>query len=149
MVRERNDTGADDLAGLMTFASNQQHITPPERTHADPDRLLPVGDFTCTGRGSQNLGTDRGRVFASWVVVGDDDACRQFGGDPSHDRAFALVAIAAAAEQTHETARGKWPQRGECGSEGIWLVGVIDDDQRAPSLPHDPESPLNALKLFE
>src|SRR5262249_20478519 len=44
-VRKRKPTRADDLAGLVTFTGNQQHIPLADEAHPGADRLLAVRDF--------------------------------------------------------------------------------------------------------
>ena len=49
---------------------------------------------------------DRGRILVARVVVGDDDQVGEFGRDPTHRLALALVAVAARAEHHGEPAGG-------------------------------------------
>ena len=50
------------------------------------------------GCGSENFLADGGGIFAAGIVVGDDHIVGQRGRDLAHQRALALVAVAAAAE---------------------------------------------------
>ena len=63
------------------------------------DRVAPAGDFACVGPGAlHDRGTDRGRILATGVVIGDDHQVGQFRRDRAHRSALALVAVAAGAE---------------------------------------------------
>src|SRR6188474_3014334 len=86
VIREGQHGCADDLAGLVALAGNQQHISVAEEPHARPDGLRPIADLTRAGAGGQDLGADGGWRLAPRVVVGNNDVVRIFGGDAPHDR---------------------------------------------------------------
>src|SRR5262245_29138760 len=76
VVGEGHDSGANDLARLVAFAGNQQHIAASEQPHAGLDRLAAVADLAGGRRARQNLAAYAGRRLAPGVIVGDDHACR-------------------------------------------------------------------------
>src|SRR5262245_26271040 len=45
VVRKRQHVGADDLAGLVALAGNQQHVAMAEKPYACADRLGAVADL--------------------------------------------------------------------------------------------------------
>src|SRR5262245_16415818 len=98
VVRERQDCGADDLAGLMALAGDEQHVAIAEQANAGANGFGTVADLARAGRGGEDLGADGGGLLAPGIVVRDDDVVRMLAGDAAHDRALALVSIAAAAE---------------------------------------------------
>ena len=75
---------------------------------------------------------------------------RAAGGDLAHDRAFAAVAVAAAAEDDVQPVAGIGAQRRNGILEGIGLVGVIDEDGRAGlASRHQVEPAPGALQGFD
>ncbi len=65
---------------------------------AGADGLGPVADFLRARAAGQDFLADGGRIFAARIVVGDDDVVGERAGALAHQRALALVAVAAAAE---------------------------------------------------
>ena len=87
------------------------------------DGLGPVADLAGAGRRRQDLGADRGRIFAARIVVRDDHQVGLLDGDRAHDRALAPVAVAAAAEHARRAVRGVKGRRASstCASaSGLW-----------------------------
>jgi hypothetical protein len=80
MVAEWKHLVADDLAGFMTLAGDEQDVAAAQLRDRGADRLAAVADLNRAGRGPQYSGTDRGRLLAARIVVGDDDAIGFFGG---------------------------------------------------------------------
>ena len=105
VIGERQRPVADDLAGFVALAGDQQHVArlqARDRRRGSPRARSPIS--TRAGRGGQDRGADRGRIFAARIVVGDDDAVGHLGGDRAHQRPLAGVAVAAAAEHHDELA---------------------------------------------
>ncbi len=69
--------------------------------------------------------------------------------DAAHDRALALVAIAAAADHAVEPARRERLQRLERGQQRVGLVRVVDDDEAAAHLADDLEPAFHALQSLQ
>src|SRR6185437_5352807 len=93
VVRERHHPVADDLAGFMTFAGDQQHITLYEPGNGGADRFAAVSDLDgalCLGK---DRSPDRRGVLAARIVVSDNDAVGVLGSDAAHDRPLAGVAV--------------------------------------------------------
>ena len=101
MIAERHNPVADDLAGFMALAGNEQHISGPEAGDCGTDRFVAIADLDGAGRGGDDCGADRGGVFAARIVVGDDDAVGLCGRDRPHQRTLAAVAVAAGAQHDH------------------------------------------------
>src|SRR5512135_2389869 len=74
VVRERHNAIADDLPGLVALARDQQHVAGLELRNSHPNSLGTIANFCGTRRFGENGTTDCGRVFAAWVVIGNDDA---------------------------------------------------------------------------
>ena len=89
-VIEGKDIVADDLPGLVTLAADQQRIARPQHVDTAQDGFGAVaylaGQFGTAGIGNarHHRGTDRGRLFAAWVVIGDDH-------DGVHSNGYSLV----------------------------------------------------------
>ena len=123
--------------------------TSPASKLADgrPDGLGAIADLARTRRACHDLGADRGGIFGARIVVGDDHHVGLVGGDPSHDRPLAAIAVAAAAEHADEPARGEGTQGIEHMRKRVGLVGVVDDAERAVDFADRssrPETPLRA-----
>ena len=74
VIAERQYPVADDLAGFVALAGNQQHVARAQFRHRRADRLAAVADLARAGRRGQDRRADRGGIFAARIVVGDDDA---------------------------------------------------------------------------
>ncbi len=90
-----------------------------------------VADLDGTGRRRQYLAPDRGRIFASWIVVGDDGEIGLCRRHRAHLGSLALVAVAAATEHHQQPVAHIRPQRVERLGQRIGRVGVVDEDGRA------------------
>ena len=106
MVRKRQGSVADDLAGFMAFSGDDEHVAGAKLPDRGPDRLGAVADLARASRRSEDFGADRSRRLAARIVVGDDHDIGLLGRDRAHDRPLALVPVAAAAEYADEAARG-------------------------------------------
>src|SRR3954469_20756751 len=73
VIAERQDLVADDLAGLVPLAGDQERITGLQRRDPCPDRLSATADACCALRRRQNGGADRFWILAARIVVGYDD----------------------------------------------------------------------------
>src|ERR1041385_499922 len=128
MIGERQNFAADDLAGFVALAGNQQHVTAFELADATADRLGAIADFSRALGLREDGGTDGGGLLAARIVVGDDDPIGIFNGNTPHDRSFALVAVAAGAEYDNELALGIGPQSVKRLLQRVGLVGIVDED---------------------
>src|SRR6185437_5909360 len=149
MIGKRQHPVADNLAGFVAFAGDQQHVTALERRDAGADRLGTVGYLGSAGRNGKNGGADRGRIFAARIVVGDDDAVGILGGDAAHDRTLAGVAVAAGAEYDDELSAGVGTQGLQRLRHRVRLVRVIDEDRRAIDAADEFKAALGAGELFQ
>ena len=149
MIGERQHGCADDLAGLVALAGDQQHVAVAEQPHARANGLRPVADLARPGSAGEDLGADGRRRLAPRIVVGYDDMMRMFAGDAAHDRTLALVTVAPAAEHDVEPAGSEGPQRLERRPQRVGLVRVVDDDQRTAHAAGYLEAALDAFELFE
>ncbi len=131
MIAERYNPVADDLAGFMTFAGDQENVTGAQIGDGAPDRLPPVAGFTGAARGSDDCGANCAGIFAAGIVVGDDHPVGFGGGDGAHQGPFAAIAIAAGAEYHDEPAADVGPLSVERFGERIGLVCIIDKNLRA------------------
>ena len=97
---------ADDLAGFVAFARDQQDVAALERRNGAriASRRSPIsvapGAAARIARGSR-------RLFAARIVVGDDHAVGLLRGDRAHQRALALIAVAAGAKHDDEPAASR------------------------------------------
>src|SRR3954466_5652017 len=80
VIAERQNAVSDDLSGLMTFASDQQHIARLQRADRGSDRLGAVGNLPAAVRGFQDCGADSCRIFATRIVISDNNPVSIFGG---------------------------------------------------------------------
>ena len=71
-IVERQDTVADDLAGLVTLAGDQQHVARAQAAKAVRIGGRAVADLAAPGQPARTARTDRRRVLAARIVVGDD-----------------------------------------------------------------------------
>src|SRR5262245_19090021 len=67
VVRERQHAGADDLAGHVALAGDQQHVAVAEKPYPCADRLGAVADLARARGTGQDLGADRGGALAARV----------------------------------------------------------------------------------
>src|SRR5262249_57246844 len=66
-----------------------------------------LDDLRFAGDAREDLVDDRPRILAARVVRGDDRDVGELGRDPAHHRALLSVAVAAAAEDADQAARGQ------------------------------------------
>ena len=81
VVGERQHLVADDLAGLVALAGDEQHVAGSQRRRrrrGSPRRGRRSRSRPARRRGS---GADRGRILGARIVVGDDDAVGVLGRD--------------------------------------------------------------------
>src|SRR5262245_33982259 len=72
VVGERDHRRADGLASLVALAGDQQNVAALEPRHRVGDGRGTIADLDSARRGGQDLAADRGRAFATWIVVGDN-----------------------------------------------------------------------------
>src|SRR5262245_24922897 len=149
MIAEGKSLVTDDLTGLVPLAGDEQRIARLQRRDAGADRLIAVADFLralCRGKDG---GTDRGRVLAARIVVGDDHAVGIFSRYCAHQRPLSRIAVAAGAEHDDELAFRIRPQRLQRFRQRIRLVRVVDKDRRAVALADALQPALGAFELFD
>src|SRR4029077_8771032 len=71
VIAERHNSVADNLAGFMALAGNQQNIAAPQFGDGRADGFAPVADFSGAARCRQDRGADGGGVLAARIVVGN------------------------------------------------------------------------------
>ena len=84
-------------------------------------------------------------LFAARIVVGHDRDVSLLDRNATHDRALALVAIAAAAEHRNQPARRERPAGIERRGKRLGLMRIVDDGEPAVSFPDDLEPAGHAL----
>ena len=149
VIAERHHPVADDLAGFMALAGDQQNVARAQRGDRRTDRLAPVADLDGARRRGQDGGADGRGDFAARIVVGDDDAIGLRGSDRAHQRPLAAVAVAAGTEYHHELAAHRGPQRLERLGERVGLMRIVDEDRRAVARSGQFEPALCAFEIFE
>src|SRR5919108_4495954 len=149
VVAEWQHLFADDLAGFMALAGNQQYVAPMQILDRATDRLAAVADFERARSRLEDRGTDRRGILTARIVVGHYDPVGELGGNRSHHRSLALVAIAAATEHHGQPALGVGPQRLERLGQCIGLVRVVDENRRAVVLPNKLEPAFGAFEIAE
>src|SRR3954471_17089904 len=88
VIAEGERAVADDLPGLVALAGDQQRIARLQVRDRYSDRLGAIADLARTRSSAQDRGTDRGRILAARIVVGDDDVVRIGNRDLAHQWAF-------------------------------------------------------------
>jgi hypothetical protein len=167
--RQRSRGAQPRSASVVSATSSKGWVTPatiwpcscplPAMTTTSPScsmataariAALTVADLHHLGpRAAQDLGADRGRVFATGIVVGDDGHVGQPRGDLAHDRPLAAVAVAAGAEDADQPATGVGAQRLQHRLQAIRRVGVIDIGLAAARLRADAlQSARRAFQRF-
>src|ERR1700746_2271691 len=149
VIAEGHDPVADDLAGFMTLAGDEQDIARPQLGDGAPDCFAPVADLGGARRRRQNRGADRSGIFAAGIIVGDDYTVGLGGRTRAHQRPLAGIAIAAGANHDDQTSGSVRTQCLERLCQRIRLVRVIDEDLRAAAFADAFETTLGALKTFK
>src|SRR5579863_9542402 len=111
MVREWQRGFADNLAGFMTLAGDEQGVALPEHGDGGADSRTAIADLDRAGRGGEDRRANGGGVFRARIVVGDDDEVRATRCNLAHLRALAGVAIAATTEDNDEPLADEGAQR--------------------------------------
>ena len=144
VVAERQCRRADDLAGFVALAGDQQHVARLQQRYALPDCRGAVADLGRAGGVGENRLPDGGGLLAARIVVGDDHDIGVRCRDPAHDRPLARVAIAAAAEHADQLAGGERADRAECRLQRFRLVRIVDHREAAIVLADDVEPAVDA-----
>lgn len=144
---------ADDLKRLVALAEQEHGVTLARCFERDLDGLGPIelhDDALPFGRhvgadAGQHLVHDGPRIFRTRVVRGHDDAVREAERRLQHQRSLPAITIAAAAEHRAqagpaELASQRFSRGAEDLLEGVWIVGVVDEDQLLPRMK-DPLHP--------
>ena len=118
VIAERQHLAADDLAGLVALAGDQQHVAGLKRRDGAADRLAAVADLAdvrARRRAVEDGGADRRRIFAARIVVGDDDAVGALRRDRAHQRRACPCRgrrrrrTPRRARASHKAAAPRWP----------------------------------------
>ena len=133
----------------MALAGDQENIAGAQIGNRCPDCLTPVADFRGAGGGGEDGGADGGWLFAARIIVSDDYPVGLGGGDFTHQRPLAAIAIAAGAENDDKFAARRGPQRVEGFGERVGLVRIVDEDRRAVLHAGKIKPALGADKAFE
>ena len=88
-------------------------------------------------------------ILGARVVGGEDRAIGELRGDPSHQRALAPVAVAAAAEDADQAPGRELARRPEDVLERARLVRVVDEHRERLPLVDLLEAPGNAVDRLE
>ena len=121
------------LIGLVPLAGQQNDFVPGRRDDRPTDRLGTVDDDFGPRRTDADLVDDCLWRFAARVVTGQHHAVGEARGDFAHQRAFAAVAVAAAAKdhrQRRATRLCHAAQRAQRVFQRVRRMRVIDDQQR-------------------
>src|SRR5688500_8773423 len=95
----------DFLVVLVAFAGHENHVARVRTCDRGTYGLRAIGrDGARRREAFEYVGDDPVRVFGARVIAGDDHLVREPARDASHERTFAPVAIAAAAEDADELA---------------------------------------------
>ena len=140
---------ADDLAGFVTLAGDQQHVAglraPPRR------RGSPRGDRRFRARSARGAPSMiAARIVAGFSLRGlssvtmTRSAC--LAAIAPINGALALVAVAAGAEHDDELAFDVRPQRLDGFLQRVRLVRVVDEHRRAVALADQIEPSLGAFE---
>ena len=132
------------LIRLMPLACNQHNILRLRLGDGLLNRGFAVGlHQRRIGNGGQDVGDDGLRRFGARVVAGYHHAVGKLAGDGAHQRAFAAVAVAAAAEHAPKPAfrLPDFAQGGEGFFQRVGRVGVIHHHQRFVGLDNAIHAP--------
>src|SRR5438128_2273860 len=102
MVAERQYLLADDLAGFMALAGDQQHIARAQLGNGRANRVAAVANLYCPRRAAQDGRANGGGLFAARIIVGNDNPVSEARRDRPHHRTLAGIAIAAATKYNDE-----------------------------------------------
>ena len=128
MIREWDNAIANNLAGLMTLAGNQQDVSGRKFRDRPSDCFRAIANFDSAGRVGQNCGADCRRILAARVVVRNNDSICIFCRDPAHDWTLAGIPVATRTEYDEELAPRIGPQTFKRLLERVRLVGIIDEN---------------------
>src|SRR5262245_61150111 len=148
MIREGQDTIANDLTRLMALAGDQQDVAALEIRDCLADRFGAVADLGCASSVGKNGGADRRRVFAARVVVGHDDTIGTFSCDAAHDRPLAAIPIAACTEHHGELSLRVGTQACQRLLERVGLARIVDKDRRSVPVADEFETAFCPGELY-
>ena len=114
----------------MTLASNQQNIASNKIAKRAGNGFVARHNFGGLITRLQNGTANAGRVFASWVVIGDDDFIGNFTGNLAHHCAFARITIAATAKKHNKLATSLGAQSAKRCGKRIRRMRIINNDTR-------------------
>ena len=141
---------ADDLALLVAFARDDQHVAVAQQADGRADRLAPIADLARAGCGREDFTANRSRFLCTRIVVSDDDDIGGHFCDGAHQGALRTIAIAAGAEGHDQPPTRVRTKCFEHGFQTIWGVGIIDEGYAAPRACADTlHSAGRALQMLE
>ncbi len=121
----------------MPLAADEERIARPQRIDADEDRLGAVAHLFDArfaprlSRPRHDGRTDRGRIFAAGIVVGDDHMIGASCRGRAHQGPLATIPIAAGTDNRDDPAQNVRTDRLERGFHRVGRMGVIDIDRGA------------------
>ena len=124
------DIGADDLAGLMSLARNDEHISYIKFPDGPMNGLSTAIHLDRAGSCFENGAPDRRRVFTTRIIVGDKYLICAFNRDLPHLRPFADIAIAAATKNHRKLPLDMRPERIQGVGERIGRMGKVDEHRK-------------------
>ena len=92
----------------------------------------------------QRVAHDAERVFAAWIVGGQNGQVGQRARGFAHQGSLRAVAITSAAKDNDQAAARQFPSRRENILQGVIGMGVVHEDQEGLSGIHPLESPRDA-----
>jgi hypothetical protein len=151
-IVEWDGSGGENLDLFVALAGEQHDVSRLGGADGELDGGAAVGldDATRTGGldAGESLVEDGRGIFGARVVAGEDDQIAALAGGAAHLGALSAVAVAAAAEESDDsalrvagTAVGyELAGQGDEVAQGIVGVGVVDDDGDAVAGRHDLEA---------
>ncbi len=82
----------------------------------------------CARAALHDLASDRFRLFAARVVVGDDHVVGKFDRYFAHNRAFPGIPVSTRTEDDMQVSSDMGPDRGQRGFQRIGRMSVINID---------------------
>ena len=110
----------------MSLTRNHQHVTVAERLNGDPDCFVTIADLDGIRRTGQSSLADQGCIFASRIVIGDDDIVCIRRSSATHFRTLAGITVAATAEQDMHGPPGVRAHRFQNRFKGIGCMRVVN-----------------------
>src|SRR6185437_2248131 len=130
-VVERQHLVTDDLAGFVALAGDQHDVAVAGDADRFGDGFAAASDLGRAGCSGHDRRANSRGVLAARIVVGDNHHVGHLDRHSSHFRSFALVAVAARAEDGNKPALHVGAQRSDRRFERVGGMRVIDIDRNA------------------